>query len=60
MNVRLIALFAAMLAIAFAAAGYSIGMRHNGLDGVAVESIVKDVMAKSAPSASAPARGPRG
>lgn len=53
MNLRLTALFAVLLAIAFAAAGYSIGTRHNGVDRVAVESIVQDALAKSKPAAPA-------
>jgi len=55
MNFRITALFAVLLAIAFAAVGYSIGTRHNGVDRVAVESIVQDVLAKSKPAVSAPA-----
>jgi protein-disulfide isomerase len=53
MNFRLTALFAVLLAIAFAAAGYSIGTRHNDVNRVAVESIVQDVLAKSKPAAPA-------
>jgi protein-disulfide isomerase len=53
MNFRLTALFAVLLAIAFAATGYSIGTRHNSVDRVAVESIVHDVLAKSQPAAPA-------
>ncbi|HVZ12856.1 MAG TPA: DsbA family protein [Bauldia sp.] len=55
MNFRLAALFAVLLAIAFAAAGYSIGTRHNAVDRVAVESIVQDAIAKSKPAVSVPA-----
>jgi protein-disulfide isomerase len=53
MNFRITALFAVLLAIAFAAAGYSIGTRHNGVDRVAVESIVQDALAKAKPAAPA-------
>jgi len=53
MNFRLTALFAVLIAIAFAAAGYSIGTRHDAVDRVAIETIVKDAVAKS--QAAAPA-----
>ncbi len=53
MNLRLAALFALVLAIAFAAAGYTIGTRHEGVDRATVEAMVQDIMAKSKSAAPA-------
>jgi len=56
MNLRLAAVFALILAVAVGAVGYVVGTRQPGVDRVAIEAMVKDVLAatKPAPMASVP------